>query len=286
MESRHNVLVIGSGELGYQVLRSLVEHPCRAETVAVLLRSSSISSTNVSKGKEIENLRDLGVRLVAGDIVEDPEQTLVSVFIGYDTIVSCTGFVAGRGVQQKIARAVLAARTPRFIPWQFEVDYNVIGRGSPQDLFDEQLDVRDLLRSQNKTRWAIISTGMFTSFLFEPSFGAVVLRNDTVWVLGHWENRVTLTTPTDIGKFTAEIVLGDQAEELFAARAIFVGGDTITYGDLAQLVEKIVQRPIRKCTLAVRDLQAALAQDPDNGLLKYQAVFGQGRGVAWDLEQM
>ena len=35
-------------------------------------------------------------------------------------------------------------------PGKFGVNYDVIGRGSAQDLFDEQLEVRDLLRSQRR----------------------------------------------------------------------------------------------------------------------------------------
>ncbi|KAJ5173379.1 hypothetical protein N7492_005972 [Penicillium capsulatum] len=282
MKKSQNILVIGAGELGSHVLRALVQHP-QVKTMAVLLRPGSISSTNPSKQKEVDDLRSLGIRLVPSDIIEDPEPTLASIFADYDTIIGCTGFAAGKGIQLKITRAVLAAGTPRFIPWQFGVDYDVIGRGSPQDLFDEQLDVRDLLRSQTRTRWAIISTGMFTSFLFEPSFGIVDLQNATVSALGRWDNRVTVTTAADIGRFTAEIVLGQESEALFANRAIFVGGDTVSYDQLADLVEKITRKPITRRIIALPDIQAALTRDPDNGLLKYQAVFGQGRGVAWDL---
>ena len=65
----------------------------------------------------------------------------------------------------------LQARIPRYFPWQFGVDFDVIGRGSPQDIFDAQLDVRELLRGQHETEWVIISTGMFMSYLFEPEFG-------------------------------------------------------------------------------------------------------------------
>jgi hypothetical protein len=225
----------------------------------------------------------MGVKLVPGDIVQDPESILISIFADYDTVISCTGFVSGKGTQVKVASAVLAAKTSRYIPWQFGVDYDLIGRGSAQDLFDEQLDVRDMLRSQKTTQWAIISTGMFTSFLFAPSFGVVDFANATICALGSWENRVTITTPEDIGKFTAEIVLRKDSAALIANQVIFVGGDTIAYGELAQLVEGLAQRPFHKSVLTVPDAQAALAQDPSNGLLKYQVVFGQGRGVAWDL---
>ncbi|MET8615665.1 hypothetical protein [Streptomyces misionensis] len=80
----------------------------------------------------------------------------------------------------KVAQAALQARLPRYFPWQFGVDFDVIGRGSPQDIFDSQLDVRDLLRSQDQTEWVIISTGMFMNYLFEPGSGMVDLPNDTV----------------------------------------------------------------------------------------------------------
>ncbi|KAJ5662786.1 hypothetical protein N7462_011712 [Penicillium macrosclerotiorum] len=282
MSSTYKVLVIGAGELGIQVLRCLVYHPRSAE-VAVLLRPASLTSTNPSQKKKADTLRQWGIQFVAGDIVADSEQTLTAVFAGYDLVIGCTGFVSGKGTQLKQTRAVLAAGIPRYIPWQFGVDYDAIGRGSPQDVFDEQLDVRELLRSQSKTRWAIVSTGMFTSFLFEPSFGVVDLKEATVCALGSLENRVTVTTPEDIGRFTAEIVLGHDSEALFAGQPIFVGGDTLNYEEVAQIVEKVTQMPIRRTVFSTTDAIAALAEDPDNSQLKYQAVFGQGRGVAWEL---
>ncbi|KAJ5876431.1 uncharacterized protein N7529_002015 [Penicillium soppii] len=280
-----NILVIGAGELGNEVLRFLTQHPLQDATVAALLRPSSIISNDPTKRKELQTLKNLGVCLVPGDIVQDQEPALTSIFAGFDTIIGCTGFVAGKGTQTKLARAVLAAGIPRYIPWQFGVDYDVIGRGSAQDLFDEQLDVRDMLRSQSTTRWAIISTGMFTSFLFEPFFGVVDFQNATFCALGSWDNRVTITTPRDIGRFTADIVLGRDSEELFANQPIFVGGDTISYRELCELVETLAGKPFQKKVLSVAEAESALVQDPNNALLKYQVVFGQGRGVAWDVKK-
>ncbi|KUL89575.1 hypothetical protein ZTR_04483 [Talaromyces verruculosus] len=260
------ILVIGAGELGFQVLRALVAHPSKPAIVAVLLRPSSINSTSRQKQERNDTLRSLGVQLIPGDIVEDSEQTLSAIFAGYDTVIGCSGFVSGNAIQMKLA---------------FGVDYDVIGRGSPQDLFDEQLDVRDLLRApgQTKTRWAIISTGMFTSFLFEPFFGIVDRENGTINALGSLENRVTVTTPEDIGTLTAEIVIRD----LFDNQPIYIGGDTVSYERLAQLIETKTGKLFKRNVLEVENVLAALSKDPDNGLLKYQAVFGQGRGVAWDL---
>jgi hypothetical protein len=61
---------------------------------------------------------------------------------------------ADPGKQRDVAELrSLDAGVKRYFPWQFGVDYDVIGGGSAQDLFDEQLDVRDLLRSQDRTEW-------------------------------------------------------------------------------------------------------------------------------------
>lgn len=144
--------------------------------------------------------------MVAADLVNDSIDQLAEVFARFDTVIGCAGMVAGRETPMKLATAALKSGVKRYFPWQFGVDFEVIGRGSPQDLFDAQLDVRELLRAQDKTEWVIISTGMFTSFLFEPVFEVVDFENDTVNALGSLETSVTLTTPDDIGALTAEIV--------------------------------------------------------------------------------
>ncbi|KAK2745326.1 hypothetical protein FQN55_006231 [Onygenales sp. PD_40] len=281
-----NILVIGAGELGTAVLHSLSNHPNHKNnnniTISVLLRPTNISHPTPQKAKQLQSLRDdLAIHPVAGDIVNDSEESLSATFAAFDTIISCTGFVAGRGTQLKITRAVLAAgNVVRYIPWQFGVDYDAIGYGCAQELFDEQLDVRGLLRGQDRVSWVIVSTGLFVSFLFEKAFGVVDLEGGVVRALGGWGNRVTVTAPEDIGRITAEMVFSG----LFVNGPVFVAGDTVTYGQLAELVEKLAKKGFEKRVLSVEEAQAALRGDPDNAIYKYQVVFGQGVGVSWDLE--
>ncbi|KAL4916156.1 hypothetical protein BDW62DRAFT_186911 [Aspergillus aurantiobrunneus] len=282
-----NILVIGAGELGTQVLLALAQHRhlTSNSTISALLRPSTISSANSQKMKELEVLRAHGIVFVPGDITHDAIETLSSIFEKYDTIISCTGFASGPGTQIKLTKAILAANVPRYIPWQFGVDYDIIGRGSAQDLFDEQLDVRDLLRAQKQTKWVIISTGMFTSFLFEPSFGVVDFEKSSVTALGGLENRVTVTGPVDIGRITAEVVLGDTVDEVFTDRAVYVAGDTLSYGRLAQLLEGVTGRRFERKVRTVEAAREDLAKEPGNGLYKYQIVFGEAKGIAWDVEE-
>lgn len=271
-----NVLVLGAGELGMAVLREL---SARTQArVTVMLRPSAIDNTSAHKRQTLEELAALGIEVLAGDVVNDSIEQLAERFSGFDTLVSCLGFVAGSGTQVKLARAALQSDVKRYVPWQFGVDYDVIGRGSPQDLFDEQLDVRDLLRGQSRVQWLIISTGMFTSFLFEPVFGVVDLAQNTVRALGSWETAVTVTTPEDIGRLTAHVVF----DPALVNRVVYVAGDTLTYGQLADTVDRLLKRTVERVEWTVPALMADLAAAPDDQMRKYRAVFAEGKGVAWD----
>ena len=274
----NSILVLGAGELGMAVLRSLA----RDAFVTVLLRPQDIASPSPRKQQDLDELRSMNVSFLSGDLLADSVADLAASFGQFHTVVGCTGFVAGGSIQRKLARAVLDGGVKRYVPWQFGVDYDVIGRGSAQNLFDEQLDVRDMLRSQQRTEWIIISTGMFTSFLFEPSFGVVDLAQNTVHALGSWDNAVTVTTPEDIGALTREILFH---EPRIANQVVYTAGDTITYARLADIMDQVLNRRVRRVEWSVPLLKAELAQDPDNAMKKYRVVFAEGKGVAWEMKK-
>ena len=278
--SAQSILVLGAGELGLPVLRNLARAAKRlpGSTISVLLRASTINSQVPEKKAEIDELRSLGVQMVAADLVNDSIDELAEVFAPFDTVIGCAGMVAGRETPMKLATAALKSGIKRYFPWQFGVDFEVIGRGSPQDLFDAQLDVRELLRAQDKTEWVIISTGMFTSFLFEPVFEVVDFDNDTVNALGSLDTGVTLTTPDDIGKLTAKIVF---FEPRFRNEIVYLSGDTLTYEQVAGLLERVLGRPFKRNVWTVPHLMQELEKDPTHHIKKYRAVFALGRGVAW-----
>lgn len=276
-----NILVLGAGELGLPVLRGLAHRSqgMAGVKISVLLRASAVASSAPAKQRDIAEIRDLGIEIVIGDLVNSSIEELAAVFAQYDTVVGCAGYAAGIDTPMKLARAALQAQIPRYFPWQFGVDFDVIGRGGPQDIFDAQLDVRELLRSQHHTEWVIISTGMFMSYLFEPEFGVVDLHNDTVHALGSLDTAVTLTTPDDIGTLTAEILF---ATPRIRNEIVYLAGDTVTYGEVADKLQTSLRRPFSRSAWSEQYLMAELARDPHNMMRKYRAAFAQGRGVAWD----
>ena len=283
MAGPKSILVLGAGELGMAVLRGLAEHRQReSSTITVLLRLGAINSTDPQKQAQRSELQSLGISTIAGDVVTASVSELASLCEPFTMVISCTGMVAGPGLQIKLTQAILKAGIKRYIPWQFGVDYDTIGRDSAQDLFSEQLDVRDLLRGQTKTEWIIVSTGMFMSFLFEESFGVVDADRKVVRALGSWQNRVTVTAVEDIGKMTAEVVFG---EPKIKNEVIFIVGDTVTYDRFASVLEQCLGRSVERVEWTIDVLNGELQKDTNNTLKKYRIVFAEGRGVAWDKEE-
>ncbi|WP_438752196.1 aromatic alcohol reductase [Pararhizobium sp. O133] len=276
-----NILVLGAGELGMPVLRNLARRAKGIEDakISVLLRASAMKSDSIAKQRDATEIRDLDIEIVTGDLVNSSIDELASLFSQYDTVIGCAGYAAGINTPMKLAKAALQSGIPRYFPWQFGVDFEAIGRGGPQDIFDAQLDVRELLRSQSKTEWVIISTGMFMSYLFEPEFGVVDLEKNAVHALGSSDTAVTLTTPDDIGVLTAEIVF---YEPTISNEIVFLAGDTVTYGELADKLEAGLNRPFNRSEWTVPVLMEELRDDPQNMMRKYRAAFGIGRGMAWD----
>ncbi|MGB3895233.1 MAG: aromatic alcohol reductase [Mycolicibacter sinensis] len=267
------ILVIGAGELGGNVIAALTG---RDDTppLTVLLRPSDTPR----HARLRDEFAARGAGIVEADVTTVSAAELSTVLRRFHTVVSCIGFAAGAGTQRKITKAALAARVSRYFPWQFGVDYDAIGRGSPHELFNEQLDVRDMLRAQSATEWVIVSTGMFTSFLFEPDFGVVDLTTNTVNALGSWDTEVTVTTAEDVGVLTAEII---QAQPPIANQVVYVAGDTITYRELADIVERTRGAQVIRNEWTVAHLLDELERNPGDSLCKYRAVFALGRGVAW-----
>lgn len=282
MAAEKSILVVGAGELGTAILSALAGHPSKPPHVkfSVLLRPDSITSPNPEKQRSNAELQSLGAKLVPGNFVDDEVSQLSNVFKDYDIVIQAGGYGLPKGTQLKSASAALQAGVPRYFPWQFGVDYEEIGEGSAQDLFDEMLQVRRLLRSQTRTAWTIISTGLFMSYLFIADFGVVDLEKRTARALGSWDNRVTVSTPHDIGRLTAEMVF---VPEGTLNEVVYIGGDTVSYGQLANTLDEAFHETFNREEWDLPFLKNRLAANPTNLWYKYQCIFGDGKGISWDI---
>ena len=223
-QSTNTVLMLGAGQLGMPVLRAMSKktHKNPSTKISVLLKEEASHAVSGSR------------KVVEGDLQRQSIDELSTIFRQFGAVINCSGFVGGPGTQIKITTAVLNAGVTRYFPWQFGVDYDIVGKGSGQEVWDEQLEVRHLLRGQSETDWTIVSTGIFTSYLFEPSFGVVDEKKHTVYGLGDWQHSITLTTPEDIGMLTAEIFF---YQPEIRNKIVYIAGDTLKYSEIAELME-------------------------------------------------
>ncbi|KAH7025039.1 uncharacterized protein B0I36DRAFT_332437 [Microdochium trichocladiopsis] len=202
------------------------------------------------------------------------------------------------GIQLKLSDAVILSTQDsergtkkRYFPWQFGMDYDTIGRGSAQDLFDEQLAVRDCLRGDRTglVDWTIVSPGLFMSFLFRPDFGVVDIPGRTVRALGSWDEKITITDVTDIGVAVAEAVFHpaeDDNSGQHNGSVLFIAGDTLSYREIADLVDQRFATDGRaQFERQLWDDEALARQrevDGDIVMFKYRSTFAKGKGVAWE----
>lgn len=282
-----SVLVLGAGELGSAMLEALTSHPSRTKDarVAVLLRPSTISSKDPLKIQNLAHVKELDVLVEAGDVVHDSISDPARLFSRYDTVISCTGFVGPTGTQRRICEAAILSSIRRFIPWQFGVDYDIIGRGSTQPLFDEQLDVRDMLRAQTKIQWIIVSTGLFMSFLFVKEFGIIDFKERKLRALGDWDVEITLTGPNDIARMTADVVYEPKGIPDAGRNVVYIAGDTVSYETIATLLEERFKDVnfVRE-RWSMDRLKQNLSNNPDDVWNKYRGIFAADKGIAWPMQ--
>jgi len=270
-------LVIGTGEVGIAMLASLYQY--RLTSAQQFTVGALVQPNKSGESAPHSKYKDLAIEAV--DLVAESIENLAGIFRKYDTVICCSGFSIGAGMQVKITKAVLEAEVRRYVPWQFGADYDRIGRGSAQPVFDEQLDVRDLLRAQNKTHWIIVSTGMITSFLFREDFGVINLSEKIIHALGDWQHSLTLTSCEDIGELTVR-VLFHQPEIL--DQVVFVSGDTVTFEEIADKMEGLFKTRFERILWDRTSLEQNLKDNPDNIFHRYRLVFTQP-GVTWPMSE-
>jgi len=79
---------------------------------------------------------------------------------------------------------------------------------------------------------------------------------------------------------TAEIVF---FKPRIVNEVVFTAGETVSYAQVAEIVEEVLEKKVRREVWTVPHLEEELRKDPENVVLKYRVVFAVGRGVSWDV---
>lgn len=90
------------------------------------------------------------------------------------------------------------------------------------------------------------------------------------WQLGY---QVTVTSPADIGRLTTAIYLH---QPRIVNEVVFVAGETTSYRQLADTVERVTQQTFSKAVHTLPALLEQLRTNPDDAMLRYRAAFARG----------
>ncbi|KIW53895.1 hypothetical protein PV05_06304 [Exophiala xenobiotica] len=282
-----SILVIGAGELGSAILHALISHPRynpQSTSITLLVRPATLSNPSPEKSKQQSDLRALGIILAPGD-VESSEEELTTLFRPYSSVIHAGGMALPPGSLLKLTRAILAADVQYYVPWQHGVDYDAITRRGGQGMFAEKIDVRDLLRSQSSTQWVVLSCGVFMSFLFQEFWGVVLRLPDgkvQTTALNSWDDVITTTTAEDIARCTAELMYNADTP---VNRPVYIAGDTLTYGQFAEVVGRAMGREVVRQVWPLEYLRKESQKDPVDKIKRYRVVFAEGKGLSWPKEE-
>ncbi|KAJ9149737.1 NAD(P)-binding protein [Coniochaeta hoffmannii] len=308
-----SILLLGAGELGTAILSRLAKQPELSKThFTVAVRPSTLKDPNSDRLANLRSLVHPETRLSFAGLdlgAENAQDTLRQIIRAAkaDVVISCTGFAgtgkSDSGAQILIAEAVLESGVvKRYFPWQFGVDYDIVGPHVARGLMSEQCAVRTLLREKAEAagvEWVIVSTGMFMSFVFEEWFGVVEGLGEALKTgsrekvgekvvargLGGWESGLTLTDVEDIGRVLADLVVRPlEKRNDRGGSVVFTAGQTVTYRELADVLEKVLAPETRvdREEWTLEYLKMDLEKDPEAQLKKYRVLFGSGEGVSWD----
>ncbi|KAF3910115.1 hypothetical protein AA313_de0204812 [Arthrobotrys entomopaga] len=279
-----SILIIGHGELGLGIIESLHKHTAKKPltSLTVLARPQTISSLPQTDPAKYSQLDKMNVHWLPLDIESASPESLKVAFKPFTAVIYASGMFTRVGIPSKVTTAVRDAGVKYYIPWQFGIDYDIVGPTAAGGLFAEQYRIRKFLREEGQgMQWNIISNGLFTSFVFYEPFGIFNKKENTVTALGGWDNKVTLTAAEDIGKVTAAIVY-ERLDGKGSDCIQYIAGDTLTYAQIADAIEDKLGRRIERKVLEVRAARSILEKDPENNIAKYQIVFGEGDGCSWD----
>ena len=273
--SHVRVLVVGYGHAGAAIIRGLLAPQYKERiAVGVLIRPSSLNSSDAKKTAALNEFKQLGAQLVPGDLDSDL-QTLTAVLRGYDTLISAVGG-AQLLRQTHLLDAAVIAGVKRFFPSEYGFDVEQVGRGSPVSVLDDKLTVKDAV-VKSGIDYTLVASGSFGEFLVSPFFG-VNVGAGTVVAPGSVDNRISYTSLADLGIIVAAAVLSAEASK----KTIHISSGTVTYREIAAELEKVTGKPVKLSAQPAAELEAEVKANPSNIVARFALLLTQQKGAAWD----
>lgn len=277
--ARVNVLVTGYGNIGLPILKALTSSEFSDRIAAfVLIRPASLADP--AKQPAIAEVRALGVTVLEGDLEAGvPALTALLTGAAIATVVSVVGGLQ-IGHQLPLVEAAKAAGVTHFIPSEFGVDTE---RTPTDGMWGPPVQAKQAVQravQASGVDYTLIYTGVFAEFIVGNTIAGVDLQRGTVAAPGSWDAKVNTTPFEEVGWLVAAACVEPQARN-----ARLYSGETVTYKQLADLLDAARGKPVERRIRTVEEAQKAVDVNTHDYAARLAGAVADGRGIWWPASQ-
>ncbi|PTU21450.1 hypothetical protein P175DRAFT_0556420 [Aspergillus ochraceoroseus IBT 24754] len=266
----------GSGDLGRTIVHALVEQG--RHTVYILTRQRSSGKHETHKtdqtGASLVEIDYGNVAAISSQLQEHQIDTVISA-------INLFWPGASQAQLNLIQAAADSGVVTRFVPSEFNIDYNVPPEQMPYPPRESHLQARSLLEKTPSMAYTCIRNGLFMDYLGLPYAESYLLPLHILLDLparkavvpGDGSGIVVFTQTRDVARGVAALVdlpAGDWPRE------IAIRGERISLDGLVQLVERVTGSAFDVTHVSVEDLSRNITEELPSNRGVYH-LFPQGK---------
>lgn len=276
----------GNGNLGSAIISAITSPSLPYHShfqVTAVIRPDSLHSTDEKKVAALAKLRSAGVTLVEGDSDKASVEEIAKWIHGQDIVVSTIAYYGPAAAPDlKLVDAVKLAKVSWFIPSFYGIDLTTDAKYlEPVPGVVAKQPVLKAIRDNHINSFFVMN-GIFLEYLISP-FTGVDVANATVTAPYSFDHKITATKISDIAHLAAELLLRRE-ESSVKNQVIHLRGDTVSYGQIHELLEAHLKKPIKKVVISEEDAVKAWKNDVkfEDFPGRFRVIFGHQQGVFWN----
>lgn len=252
-----DILIFGAtGLIGTHITNAIVANKARWNSVSIFTSQETVTS----KQEKISQLKSQGVGIITGDITS--ESDVSEAYKGIDTVVSCVGRpvidkqllliqLADKHSDVKRVSFVTSymhgrlLRPYQFLPSEYGTDIEYWESSASEKPHQLKLKVRALFKEVKNLHYTYVVTGPYGDadgglYLCarkpeDEASGTFDIKRKRAVLLGDGNNKISLSTMRDVGKFVVGALLHPAESK---NKALHVNSFTTTPNELAAEFEK------------------------------------------------
>ncbi|KAJ3004448.1 hypothetical protein HKX48_001225 [Thoreauomyces humboldtii] len=265
------VAIVGAtGNLGTAITNALLSHGDKVQ-VTLLLRALPADAPAAKQAGRTA-LLDQGARAIDIDVQSASIEELATALRDTDVVLSTVGIELLKEGQLKLVEAAKIAGVKRFIPSEFGIDMDKVGRGGPVSVWDFKLDVQDAIKKAGLD-YTFIEVGIFAEYI--APFAGVDPATKTLTAPGSFDARISLSPLGDVGRQTADLVVSGRGRN----ETVFFGTVNYSWSEFHAALERSTGEKWTKAVKDKAEFETAAKADENDWVARVGLIYLAGKGT-------